>query len=222
MTPTPTDSYARKPDDGIRQRVATAKRLKENWKSLWDDCYRYALPQRSMDTSQDGARRTQNIYDGTAPDAVDQLAASLLANLTPPWSNWFGLRPGPALNKGEAERLAPVLGEISQILQSHFDRSNFAVEIHQSYLDLVTAGTASLLFEEEDPGSYSAFRFTALPLSNITLTEDHTGRLANSYRERRISLSDLVHEYGANGLPADLLAKAGDVEKNDNSNGQHE
>ena len=35
-----------------------------------------------------------SLFDGTAPDAVEQLAASLLAELTPPWSQWFGFRPG--------------------------------------------------------------------------------------------------------------------------------
>ena len=37
-------------------------------------------------------------------------------------------------------------------MQYHFDRSNFAVEVHQCFLDLVTVGTACLLFEEEKIG----------------------------------------------------------------------
>ena len=42
-----------------------------------------------------------------------------------------------------------------------FRSVELAVEMHQCYLDLVTAGTACLLFEEAAPGESSAFRFTA-------------------------------------------------------------
>ena len=34
------------------------------------------------------------LFDGTAPDAVDQLAASLLAGLTPSGGKWFSLSAG--------------------------------------------------------------------------------------------------------------------------------
>ena len=50
-----------------------------------------------------------------------------------------------------------------------FRSVDFAVEMHQCYLDLVTAGTACLLFEEAAPGESSAFRFTAVPLAQAVL-----------------------------------------------------
>lgn len=83
----------------IIERHDRAKSCRQNWESHWNDCYDYALPQRS-DSAQFGVvggARTKNIFDGTAMDAVDQLAASLLGHLTPPWTQWFGFKAGPDL-----------------------------------------------------------------------------------------------------------------------------
>ena len=55
---------------------------------MWRDCYAHALPLRSA-FGTTATRTADPLFDGTAPDAVDQLAASLLAELTPPWSRWF-------------------------------------------------------------------------------------------------------------------------------------
>ena len=86
--------------------------------------------------------------------AAEQLAASLLAELTPPWSRWFGL--APARPRAEDRAAAEALEDAAATLQGHFDRSNFAVEMHQAFLDLVIAGTGLLLVEEAPLGEASA------------------------------------------------------------------
>ena len=78
----------------------SAKKRRSNWENLWEECYSHALPQRGGFTfsPRAGGRKTDQIYDATAMDAVDQLASSMLGNLTPTWSQWFGLKPGPDLS----------------------------------------------------------------------------------------------------------------------------
>jgi hypothetical protein len=81
-------------------------------------------------------------------------------------------------------------------MQAHFDRSNFAVEMHQCYLDLVTVGTASLMFEEAPLGEASAFRFTAVPLSQVVLEEGPSGRLETTFRKSELTLAQLIKRFG--------------------------
>jgi hypothetical protein len=194
----------------ILSRFESAKKLRSNWETLWQECYDYALPQRGGFTHDliPGARRTDKIYDGTALDAVDQLAASLLGNLTPTWSQWFGLKPGPDLTDAEAQRLAPVLEKAAKTIQDHFDRSNFAVEIHQCYLDLIVGGTASLSFEEAAPGGFSAFRFSAVPLSDAIFEESESGYLEGVYRLLDLTAEQIIERYPAAQLPPDVLKKS--------------
>lgn len=194
----------------ILNRYETAKKRRGSWEKLWQDCYDYTLPQRGGFTSQlrAGENRVEKIYDASAMDAVDQLAASLLGHLTPSWSQWFGLKPGPDLSKEEAQLLAPVLEKAGKIIQDHFDRSNFAVEIHQCYLDLVVGGTASLYFEEAEPGGFSAFKFTAAPLSEIVLEEGEHGYLDGTFRATEMTLDQITARYPFAEIPVAVLKEA--------------
>jgi len=167
----------------IVDRYRHARQRRSNWEQHWQECFDYALPHREPGSKliDHGGKRTDKLFDGTAPDAVEQLAASLLGQLTPPWARWFGLAPGPDLDDPSISDVAKELDKASIAMQSHFDRSNFAVEMHQCYMDLVTAGTASLLFEEAPLGEASAFRFTAVPLSQVDFEERANGRLDTNY-----------------------------------------
>ena len=188
---------------GIAERFNRAKERRSTWESHWDECYDYALPQRGGTNAfaQDGGKRTDRLFDGTAPDAVDQLAASLLAQLTPPWTRWFGLAPGAGTEGADRDALAPELEKAAIALQTHFDHSNFAVEIHQCYMDLVTIGTASLLFEEGPMGEPSAFRFTAVPVAQIVLEEGASGRLDTSFRRSELTLARFRDRFPKAELP---------------------
>lgn len=186
-----------------------ARAQRAHWEPLWRDAYDFTLPQRSDIgfSSQIGALRTDKIYDATAMDAVEQLAASLLGNLTPTWSQWFGLKPGPDMSDEDADALSPVLEKAGRIIQDHFDRSNFAVEIHQCYLDLVVGGTASITFQEAEPGAFSAFHFTATPLSQVIVDEGESGYLDTTYRVSKRTLVQLNARFPDVDLPADVVKK---------------
>jgi len=186
-----------------------AKSKHDLWHNLWQDCYDYALPQRGQLSGQysPANRRSERLYDATALDAVDQLASLLLGNLTPPLTPWFGLKAGTELTDEEAKAIAPTLERASQLLQAHFDQSNFIVEVHQCFLDLVVAGTASLCFEESTPGELSAFQFTAIPLSDVILDEGHLGKLDIVFRNISLTLSQILMGYDGPDIPMTILQK---------------
>ena len=188
--------------DGERR----ARQKRQAWESHWAECYAFALPQRGggFSGATPGGKRTDKLYDATASDAVDQLAASLLARLTPPWARWFGLIAGPDATPEERDLLAPVIERAGEVLKSHFDRSNFAVEVHQCYLDLVTAGTACLLMEEAEPGAASALTFTAVPLSQVALDEGPSGRLDVTYRKSALTAERIAARFPGAALPPAL------------------
>lgn len=194
------------PDD-LGRRLARARDRRSRWLSLWRDAYDVALPQRGGpigDGGGDGASRTAEIFDGTAPDAVDQLAASLLAQLTPPWSRWIGFTPGPALSKQDGAAIAPDLEAMAETLHAHLDRGNFAMEMHQCFLDLIVGGTACLLVEGTAPGDLSALRFTAVPLGQFMAEEGGGGRLDTVFREVPLTHASLTARFGDIDLPTSL------------------
>jgi hypothetical protein len=164
--------------------------------SNWRDAYAHVLP---------APHEAANLYDATAADAAEQLAASLLAELTPPWSRWFGLAPAQGA-ADPAEALA--LEETAQTLQAHLDRSNFAVEMHQAFLDLVITGTGIMLVEEAPPGEATALRFTAVPVRNAVLEEGPAGRLDTVFREARLSTGEMLRRFPFAEIPPGLQREA--------------
>ncbi len=188
------------------QRHEAARSRRAAWEPLWQECYDVALPAQGagFTTTPAAARRGEQVYDATALDAVDQLAASLLGHLTPPWTPWFGFRPGPDLSEAQGRALAPVLEDAARTMRHHFDRSNFAVEIHQCFLDLVVGGTACLAFEESAPGDFTAFRFAAVPLSQVALEEGADGALDGTFRSLSLTLDQIVRRYPRADIPPDL------------------
>lgn len=187
----------------VLARYRKAKDRRDLWEPLWQECYDYGLPQRdgTLQVSRPGSSKMEKLFDGTAPDAVDQLAASLLSQLTPPWARWFGLTAGVTVPEQDRVPLASALEEVVSVLQSHFDRSNFAVEVHQCYLDLVTIGTATLMFEEAPPGAESAFRFMAVPAGQVAFEEDASGRLETTFRRSELTLPQFKERFPDAKLP---------------------
>lgn len=170
------------------KRFKRAREARSRWEGVWQDAYDFTLPHRArLRTRGTPGREADKLFDATAPDAVDQLAASLLARLTPPWSRWFGFSAGDEVPPEEYRNAAEQLEIITSTMQNHIDRSNFAVEMHQCFLDLVTVGSASLLFEEAPAGDDSAFRFTAVPLEQVYFEESSSGRPDVTFRRSAVT-----------------------------------
>jgi hypothetical protein len=198
--------------DAIRRSYERARERRQAWEPLWRECYAYALPQRGHGLGAQFAparRHAEQLFDGTAPDAVEQLAASLLAELTPPWSRWFGFRPGHEVSAEERPALAAFLEDAAERVQGHFARSNFAVEIHQCFLDLVTVGTATLLFQEAPVGEPSAFRFAAVPTAEMYVDGDQNGQVRLFFRASSLSLAAIRARFPDACLPARLAEEGG-------------
>ena len=188
----------------IRRGFERARERRQAWEPLWRECYAYAMPQRGFGLGPEfGQARRYNdgLFDGTAPDAVEQLAASLLAELTPPWSPWFSFRPGHEVPPDRRAELSGCLEDMAARVRGHFDRSNFAVEMHQCFLDLVTIGTATLLLQEAPIGEVSAFRFAAVPAAEMYADGDHNGQIRHHYRASRLTLPALRARFPEIVLP---------------------
>lgn len=190
--------------EAILSRYRAAQSRRAPWESVWQDCYTYALPQRGAGFGaqfEPGRRHAERLFDGTATDAVEQLAASLLAQLTPPWSQWFGLVPGYDVDALERVIVSEELDRATEILQGHYDRSNFAVEIHQAFLDLATIGSATLLFEEAPLGGLSAFRLTAVPMAEMYFESGPDDQILGHFRSRSLPARTLRSLFPGAELP---------------------
>ena len=126
---------------------------REIWLNRWKTAMRYTIPTEDTDIA--------TLFDATASDAVDNLAASMYSLLPPPESLW--------INLVRESDLSPNPEIATAMLRAHLNDSNFYTTIHQCYTDLVVLGTACLFMAENPIGADSAFSFTAIPMTDIAL-----------------------------------------------------
>jgi hypothetical protein len=121
--------------EALRRRYDRLRSQRSAWEALWQDCYDYSLPARRPNHapgtsnlgSSNAGRVAERLFDATAADAAEQLAATLLAQLTPPWSRWFAFQPGRDVPEEQRGAMASELDRAAELLQAQFDRSNLAV-----------------------------------------------------------------------------------------------
>ena len=137
----------------LQQMYRRALDLRTPWLNRWDAALRYTMP-----TADDDAAM---MFDATAADAADNLAASIYSLLTPPESLWISLVPESAQS--------PDAETATMALRANLNDSNFYTTVHQCYMDLIILGTACLFMAENPIGASSAFSFTAIPMRDIAI-----------------------------------------------------
>lgn len=166
----------------LQQLYTSALNARSVWLNRWNDARKYTIPSTDEDMA--------TLFDSTASDAVDNLAASIYTLLTPPESLWIDL-------VGESEK-SPDAEYATAVLRANLNDSNFYTTIHQCYLDLVIYGTACLFMAQSPLGASSAFTFSAIPISDIAILPNAV------FHTTSMSARDVISKYPEWTPPANL------------------
>lgn len=163
-------------------RWKSAKNRRSNWEWQWQDALKYLAPHKDFVTRQravQGEILDRDIYDTTARQALQIMAAGFQGHLTNPASRWFSLRlQNPEANEPREVRVW--LDRVQDIMFDVISASNFDEQIFECYIDLGSAGT-SALFEFED--TRDIIRFKCVHVSEVAVGEDHKERVMEVYRQ---------------------------------------
>jgi hypothetical protein len=156
--------------DGIENMLARYKRaqsIKELWRPTFEECYEYSMPAReSFYPTTAGQTKTDKIFDETAVVGVQEFASRLVAGIVPNYARWAEMVAGSEVPAEERTQVNESLDAVTSYVFEILQNSNFAQEVHESFLDLAV-GTGALLIEEGD--AIRPIRFTAVPLSRLCL-----------------------------------------------------
>ena len=145
--------------------------------------------------------RHNNIYDGTAPWALEQFAAGLHSHLTNPASRWFNLEIA-----GFEATSNPIillwLERVSDLIYSEYSKpeSTFNPALHESYMDLGAFGT-SILFQDWSIQSKS-LSFRSFPLADCYIQENSDGLVDTIFRRTLMSVRQIAQKFGRDKVPA--------------------
>ena len=153
----------------------------------------------------------ETMYDGTAPEALEQLASALHSYLSNPAERWFEIQLEGNNQYTEDPNVLDWLQQVSDIIYTAYQRegSMLNLALHEAYMDLGSFGTCVLNqeWDEKDQGII----FAARPLQMCYFTEDSRGRVDSVVRYFAWSVRQLEQEFGE--LPAGVIKYADDKDK---------
>jgi hypothetical protein len=197
-----------KPEDIIkRHEIALTK--KEEFRSLYDEAYEFALPQRNLydghyDGKVGGSKKMNRIFDATAINSTQRFANRMQSGIFPPQTKWCKLEPGPDIpDDRKAEALA-ALEVYNERMFSTIKQSNFDIAIGEFLLDLCV-GTAVMMVQPGD--DINPINFIPVPQFLVSFEEGANGQVDNVYRRMRIKGESIQRQWTDAKIPADLQRK---------------
>jgi len=186
-----------------RKLIQTYNRLdnsteRQNFKILWQEINDFVLPRKTdvVIANTKGSRRTERLQEGTAPHSAGLLAATLQGSLTSNSVYWFNIRLKDK-NLNENEEVKAWLDDSTRRMYNAFNDSNFRIEVHEMFTDIVTVGTGCLLTERSRVGGNSILNFRSYFVgSDFVIQENAEGIVDTVIRKVMFTPRQAVQLFG--------------------------
>lgn len=190
----------------FRRRFKAAFTAADQWRSLNEDAYRYAMPNRNLYTTQSaGAKKADVVFDSTAVNGTIAGASRLKQDLMPSFKKFLRLAPGPMVPKALREGMARRLDEVTDRMFAFVHASNFDTSVDETVLDLFV-GTGCMLVLEGD-AAVSVFNHVPVSISQVALEEGPWGGVGGVYRRHKVRLENIKRQWkDAKNLPAEWVS----------------
>lgn len=189
-------------------RFNTAKTRKQQFEQTYREALMYAAPQRDtfFDAAIEGAKRDNPdiVFDSTAQDALSKFASNLQSRLVPPMKQFVKLDTGPGVQENFKQQAKVQLEQITDLMFTFLQNSNFDIQVAESFLDL-GVGTGALLLQAGTKDK--PFNFVSVPLSQLWLEEVADGRIGAVFREHQVAYRALTDVWPDAKIDAELQSK---------------
>lgn len=185
--------------DNLKQRCSqrweALKTERSSWMSHWQEISEVLTPRTGRFLASDnnrGDKRHRAILDNTGTRALRTLAGGMMAGMTSPARPWFRLTTmNPELD--ESYEVKKWLGDVTGLMQLVFNKSNVYRALHTAYEELGAYGTsATIILEDAD----NVIHCMPLTIGEYAIATDGRGKVNTLYREFRMTVSQLVQEFG--------------------------
>jgi|SRR5215469_13154772 len=158
--------------------------VQQIWWMEWQELADYILPRKNSIAVQriPGYKRTQRLFDSTAPHDMELLASAIHGTLTPSFTKWFALEIiDEDLQKDYAVRTW--LDAVNNRMRIEINKSNFNAEGHELYIDMCCFGTGCLYEEEaKEKGWWGGLRFSSVSIQKFVVAEGPDNRVDTVFR----------------------------------------
>lgn len=199
----------------MKRRLDVLRTDRSKVEGVWDQIDKFVMPLGSVASPSSQASegtvdwKRWKVWDSTAIDAHQKLAASIHGSITSPASVWF--KPVWRDAKLAADKTAASwLEKAGDTIFNELQDSDFTVEIQSAYQDLCGPGNSVVIEEPLSEREWKGLDFTCVPLREAFFEEDSHGGIDTFYRLlsfTAVQVKDLCRRKGW-PCPKDIEEKA--------------
>lgn len=172
-----------------------------NWESHWQEIAERVYPAHSklftsLGNKTQGEKRTEFIFDSTAPLALARFGSIMDSLLTPANQTWCKLRPSnrDLMKIREVVEWFELATEIL-FRQRYTPSANFSSQNQQTYLSLGAYGTGCL-YVDELKAKGGGLRYRNVHLGEIYFKENHQGIVDAAFRKFPMTARQAIQKWG--------------------------
>ncbi len=185
-----------KPED-ILKRHELALVKKEEFRSLYDEAYEFALPQRNLydgfyDGKVSGTKKMNRVFDATAINSTQRFANRMQSGIFPPQTKWCRLEAGTDIPEDRKAEAQTALDIYTEKMFATIKQSNFDIAVGEALLDLCV-GTSVMMVQPGD--DTSPINFIPVPQFLVAFEEGANGRVDNVYRRMRLKGESISQQW---------------------------
>lgn len=191
--------------DRYSKRRAAMRAKRSSYDEHWRDLGEHILPRRTRFNDEDankGDKRNDKIYNGTATQALNILAAGMMAGLSSPSRPWFKL---VLTDKDAASRqdVQAWLVDVRDRMLEVMAASNVYSGLHNVYRDIGCFGTSAMIVEEDADGA--VINVSVAPIGSYCLATNFRNEVDTIYRDTTLTVEQLVSRFGKDAVSAEVL-----------------
>lgn len=193
----------------IIKRYEISLKKKDEFRSLYEDAYEFALPQRNLydgfyDGNVGGQKKMNRVFDATAINSTQRFANRMQSGIFPPQTKWCKLEPGPDIPGERKAEAQMALDVYTEKMFATIKQSNIDIAIGEFLLDLAV-GTAAMMVQPGD--DISPINFIPVPQFLVSFEEGANGQVDNVYRRMRIKGEAIQRQWPDANIPDTLKNK---------------
>ena len=197
----------------LMKRYEFLRSVRKTLEGDWEFIERFIMPMRlgrmfqEYTSEEEVDARRPEVYDSTAMNAADLLAASIHGSLTTPDQKWFEFSfRQDDLNEDWAAK--EWLEECGERVYQELQESNFNLEIAEVYLDLVGPGNGVMMVEARDELDWDGLAFTAVPLRESFFEPDDKQGIKAFYRRLQWTPVQICSKFELGDIPSRVVSLA--------------
>ena len=193
----------------IKKRYKKCHAHKEQWRSIYEEAYEYALPMRNMfdgyaESGTPGQNKMKRVFDSTAIHSTARFANRIQSSLFPPQRPWCRLQPGNEIPEEQKIEAQQVLDFYTEKMFAVMMQSGFDLAMGEFLLDLAV-GTSVMLIQPGD--ELHPIRYTAIPAYHVSFQDGPNGVPDTVFRAFSRPFNVIDREWPDAKIPAEM-AKA--------------